>query len=403
LIRGLHGNTALRYPFFMHGAHARSMSGGGVAAALTATWAVILAAGILQTANGVQTDLLGVRAGLAAFPTWSIGVMMAGYYVGFSMGPILSPRIIRHLGHTRAMAMGVAIAAAVIVLHGSFVNWITWTLLRAFCGFFLSMSYVACESFINDRAESHARGRVFSIYMVMQMAGMTVAQGLFLVADPATLTPFMLCAGVFLLSAAPLKFVIPGRDAPPPEPFSLVRLFRLSPLGFVATILAGTSWSVLFTFGPVYAQRKGFDLAGISLFMSLAMASGAVLQFPLGWLSDRIGRWPTIVILSGIATASALFGAWANGHASIFIDGAAVLTGGFVFPLYGLSAAHTNDTVQPASRVAASAGLILLFGLGSIVGPLAAGGALALFGPIGFFALLSAVMFACLATAMATR
>ncbi len=372
-------------------------------AALLAVWAVMLAAGILQTANGVQTDLLGVRAGIAAFPAWSIGVMMAGYYTGFSMGPILSPSIIRRLGHMRAIALGVGVAASVIFAHGLFVSPIAWTLLRALCGFFLSMSYVAVESFINDRIDSDSRGRVFSIYMVLQMAGMTLAQGIFLAADPATIVPFVLCAMLFLLSALPLRFVTGGKDAPPPEPFGLVRLFRLSPLGVVATLLAGTSWSVLFTFGPVYAQRKGFNLQGISLYMSLAMVTGALLQFPLGWLSDLIGRRTTIALLCAGATLAAVLGAWADARGAWLQDVAIALSGGLIFPLYALSAAHTNDFVEPANRVAASAGLILLFGLGSIVGPLAAGAAMTMLGPVGFFGVLAAAMLAGLATASAAR
>jgi MFS family permease len=180
-------------------------------------------------------------------------------------------------------------------------------------------------------------------------------------------------------------------------------LFRLSPLGVIATVLAGISWSALFTFGPVYAQRNGFDLSGISLFMSLAMVSGAVLQFPLGWVSDHIGRRTTIALLCTAATLASLFGVWANSEPRWIEDIAAGLIGGLVFPLYALSAAQLNDTVVAANRVAASAGLILLFGLGSIIGPLASGGAMTLLGPVGFFAVLSFTMLAGLATATATR
>ncbi|HUJ02830.1 MAG TPA: hypothetical protein VLW75_04265, partial [Rhizomicrobium sp.] len=57
--------------------------------ALLAVWAVIVTGGVMQTANALQTDLLGVRAGLELFPSWSIGVLMAGYYVGYSAGPLV--------------------------------------------------------------------------------------------------------------------------------------------------------------------------------------------------------------------------------------------------------------------------------------------------------------------------
>ena len=236
------------------------------------------------------------------------------------------------------------------------------------------------------------------------MAGMTLAQGLFLVASPATLVPFVLCAGLFLLAAAPLPLAARDSDAhAPPEPLGLVRLFRLSPLGVITTVVAGASWSVLFTFGPVYAQRKGFDLAGISLFMSLAMISGAVLQFPLGWVSDHIGRRTTIALLCAGAMIAALFGVLANSAPWWLEDVAVAFIGGTVFPLYAISAAYLNDRVLPANRVAASAGLILLFGLGSIVGPLAAGVALSALGPVGFFVVLSLAMAVGLASAAANR
>ncbi|MGD0191385.1 MAG: MFS transporter [Rhizomicrobium sp.] len=388
----------------MHGARTDTIAGGGgMRAALMAVWAVVLAASIIQTANGLQTDLLGVRAGLATFPPWSVGVMMAGYYAGFSLGPILSPFVVRTLGHTRAITFGAIVAGAIIIAHGLVVTPLVWTGLRAFDGFFLSTSYVAIESFINDRVGATSRGRVLSVYMVLQMVGMTFAQGLFLLADPATLIPFLLCAALFLFSAAPLRFVPAGHDAALPRPFGLIRLFRLSPLGTAATLLAGMSWSVLFTFGPVYAQRKGFSLNGIGLFMSLAMVSGALVQFPLGWLSDHFGRRRAVVLLCACATLAAGLGALFDRMPARLEYIAMALTGAFVFPLYALAAARTNDFVEPENRVAASAGLILLFGLGSIAGPLAAGSLMSLMGPQGFFIVLAATMAAGLAFAAMAR
>ena len=48
-------------------------------------------------------------------------------------------------------------------------------------------------------------------------------------------------------------------------------------------------------------------------------------------------------------------------------------------------------------------GLVLLFGLGSIVGPLAAGSAMTMLGPIGFFGLLAAALAVTVAAAAASR
>lgn len=373
-------------------------------ATLASVWAVIVMGGIMQAANALQTDLLGVRGGIAGFSALSIGVIMAGYYVGYSAGPLLSPAIIGRVGRVPTIALGLLIAATIIVLHGVFVSAVVWTLLRAVSGLTLSMVYVAGESWINDRAPNRVRGRIFSIYMVLQMIGMTGAQFLLAGGNPGNLGLFVVSAVLFAVSVVPI--VVAAGSAPgkaPPLPFGLVHLLRISPLGTIATVFAGVSWSIIFTFGPVFAEREHFNLGQVGFFMGVAMAVGAVLQFPLGWISDAVGRRLTIGAMCAGAAAASLFGIWAVDHGVWALDLASALAGGLAFPLYALSVAHTNNSVPPELRVAATSGLVLLFGLGSIVGPLATGWAMTAGGPAAFFEVLAAVMAACVTAASLSR
>jgi MFS family permease len=379
--------------------------------ALAAVWAVILTTGIVQAANGLQTDLLGLRAGLEAFSPASISVIMAGYYVGYSSGPLLCPTVIRRFGHVGTIAGGLLIASGVIVLHGLFVSPAAWTLLRAIAGAALACVYIAFESWINDRTENRVRGRVFSVYMVAQMIGMTGSQFLLMTASPTTLVLFLLTGALFFVAAAP---VIAVRATAPHhasiERVSIPRLmrvlgelFKLSPMGLIETFLSGVSWSVVFTFAPVYAQHAGLTLNQTAWFMGGAMAAAAVLQFPLGWISDHVGRRMTLIGMCAGGTASAAFGIWANAQGLPFKYTASALIGALVFPLYSLAVAHTNDKIATALRGPAASGLVLLFGLGSILGPLAVGQAMTRLGAGGYYEVLAAVMGVSLAAALATR
>lgn len=371
--------------------------------ALLAVWAVIVTGGIMQTANALQTDLLGVRADLENFPAWSIGVLMAGYYVGYSAGPLVSPFIIRNIGHARTAIAALVLSALVIVVHGIFVSPWAWTVLRAVSGLGLAITFVAIESWINERADNRVRGRVFGVYLVSQMIGMTGAQLLLQIGSPRTLLLFVLSAVIFVIAAVPL--FIARDNAPervPPEPFGIVHLYRLSPLGAIACMLSGVSWAILFTFGPVYVQRVGLGVSGVGLFMGLGLASGSLAQFPLGWLSDAIGRKTTIAIMCAGGTMASVLGVLA-GNDALLIYIVSVLAGALIYPLYGLAVALVNDAASPASRVPAAAGLVLLFGIGSIFGPLAVGWAVGAFGPPAFFGVLAIVMASSLAAALATR
>ncbi|HEY4124789.1 MAG TPA: MFS transporter, partial [Rhizomicrobium sp.] len=277
--------------------------------ALKSVWLVIVAAGVLQTANALETDILGLRAGLEAFPAWALGVIMAWYYIGYSVGPLASHAIVARLGHIASIVIFTLVAALVILLHGLEVTIIAWSIFRLASGFALAIVFVGYESWINERTENRVRGRVFSLYLVAQMVGMTFAQVLLNISNPRALTLFVLSAAIFVLGAIPVLFARGRAPAKaPPVRFNIFALMRLSPMGAAATALSGVSWAIVFTFGPVYAQRAGFSISEISLFIGVAMVGGAVMQFPLGWLSDIIGRRATIFFMSLGGTAASLLG-----------------------------------------------------------------------------------------------
>lgn len=373
-------------------------------AAVASVWAVIATIFFIQTANGLQTSLLGYRTGIEGFSANTVGVIMASYYVGYSLASLASRRVIGRAGHVNTMWAGALGAALVIVAHYYLVTPIAWSVLRLVSGFALSSLYIGAESWIHDRVANSQRGRVFSIYMVVQMIALTLAQLLMSVGDPRSLTTFLLAAGLFLAGAVPVALA--WHTAPhraPPQPFNIVKLFLVSPLGAVVTVLAGVSWSIVFTFGPLYAQRSGFSIFQASMFMALTMVGGALLQFPFGWLSDAIGRRVTIALMSAGGIAVCLFGLWADGQGHVAKYAAAALAGALIFPMYAISTAHTNDAVTPQNRIAAAAGLVLLFGLGSIVGPLACGVAVTAMGLSGFYVVLAAASLASLAAAAVTR
>ncbi len=91
-------------------------------AAVASVWAVIVTIGFVQTANGLQTSLLGVRAGMEAFPAWTIGLVMSSYYVGYTAAALASRRIIGRAGHVNTMTAGALFAAISTVSPCSFAS-----------------------------------------------------------------------------------------------------------------------------------------------------------------------------------------------------------------------------------------------------------------------------------------
>ncbi len=346
----------------------------------------------MMLGNGLQNILLGVRATIEGFSELLIGLVMSAYFAGFFVGSTGIPRIVGKVGHVRVFAALAALASIAILVQAVFVNWPVWTAARAVTGFCFAGLYIVCESWLNDRAENEYRGRLLSIYMVIQFTGVTVSQLMLNLAPPAGYELFILVS--ILLSAA----VLPVALAPSPTPrfdapsrIGILELYRVSPLGVVGMLGVGLSVSVFAGMGAVFAKKTGMSDVDVSLFMTIAMLGAAISQWPAGRLSDRLPRRSVITVLTLAAAAAALAGMFVaeTSRTALFVLGFVFST--LSMPMYSLCIAHTNDYLRPQQMVAASSSLVLTYGIGAIFGPLSVGWVMANIGPGGFFAFLAVI------------
>jgi len=80
--------------------------------AISTTWPLLLGMGVLMLGAGLQSTLLGVRATIEGFPTVVIGFVMSCYYLGYLLGTIIAPPLLRQVGHIRVFATLAAVASA---------------------------------------------------------------------------------------------------------------------------------------------------------------------------------------------------------------------------------------------------------------------------------------------------
>jgi len=361
---------------------------------LRGSWALLLGIMLLMVGNGLQGTLLGVRGGIEGFSTFQMSVVMSAYFVGFLGGSRLTPELIRRVGHVRVFAALASFISAVLILYPVLVNPVAWTLGRVVIGFCFSGVYVTAESWLNNAASNENRGKALSLYMIVQMAGVLAAQGLLMVADPGGFILFVIPSVLVSISFAPILLSIsptPAFDTT--KPMSLRELYQISPLGCVGMFLLGGVFSVQFGMAAVYGTEAGFSLAHISLFISSIYLGALLLQYPIGWISDRMDRRRLIfliALLGGLASTVALF--FNRDFALLLV--AAFVIGGMTNPLYALLIAYTNDFLEADDMAAASGGLVFINGLGAISGPLITGWVMGAIGPPGFFLFLGLLMLA---------
>jgi len=348
--------------------------------------ALLLATAILDMGNGLQGTLLSVRGELEGFPVILIGFLMSAYFMGFIFGCRTIPALVGAVGHIRTFTALASVASAAALVHALVLEPITWVVLRGVTGFCFAGLAMIIESWINERATNETRGQILSIYRITDFAALTTGQMLLTLADPQEFTLFAIASIFVSLALVPVALT----RAPAPQPiersdFKLSTLFVVSPLAFVGATTAGVATTAFWALGPVFAQRAGFGTDLVAAFMSVTIIGGAVSQWPVGYLSDKIDRRKVIIAISLLAGVAGFF-MWRIGSNSENLTLAGgLLFGMFAMPLFGLSAAHANDYAEPDTYVAVNSGLLFLYGVGAVIGPLVAAPVMDYVGGNGLF------------------
>lgn len=343
--------------------------------ALASVAALLLGVAILLTGQGLQGVLLPVRATLESFSTVAIGVIGATYFLGFTAGCWMGPDLIRRAGHVRVFAAMTALASAAPLLHGLWINLWSWGLLRVISGFCFAVLYVVIESWLNERATNENRGQIFSAYILINMTVLAVGQQILLLDDPEKLDLFALASVLVSLAAVPVlmsRAASPhaGEDSPGVD---FLALYAISPAGMLGSLTSGLTNGAFWALAAVFAAAQSGDVSLSAWFMTAVVLGGAAGQFPLGWLSDRIDRR---YVLASISVAAGVVGLLVQlimpGLGKLPLLVAGFTWGALAFPVYSISAAHANDRATPETYIMMSSGLLLMYGLGAVTGPIVA-------------------------------
>jgi MFS family permease len=325
----------------------------------------------LLAASGLHGLLLPLRGQAEGFSTTSLGLLGTAWAGGFVAGCFFAPRLVRKVGHVRAFGAFAASGAIVALLTGLMINEYVWIVLRAFTGFAMAGSFMVIESWLNEKATNDNRGTVFGLYMMVTYASIMAGQMIVAAGDVKDASLFMVTGIFFCLSLIPTAV----SSAATPKPLENVSLdlkglYANSPVAVVGCFLIGVANGTWGTLGAVYGARIGIPTAQIALMMSLVVVAGAVIQLPAGRISDITDRR---YVLAGAAVGSALFALL------VFLvqprSGVMVITltagyGALAYTLYSIAVAHANDHARPEEFVKVSGGLLLLYGFGTMAGPL---------------------------------
>ncbi|WP_343668028.1 MFS transporter [Paraburkholderia heleia] len=359
---------------------------------------------ILVCGNSLLTTLISLRMLHGERTALAVGLVQSCYYVGFIVGALGLGPIVGRIGPQRAFIGFGALAALAALGYLSFDSPDVWAVLRLITGFSMVGVFTSIESGVNGAVPNERRGRAFALYLVLTYLGVSAGQFLLGVGAPGGIFEHALVNGLFVTALIPVALIgewqsaeaalpAPVAEAPasalatPKRPTLLLdglrELHRVAPRSVPACIGAGLLSSAFYALTPVYLARIGYPASGISRAMGVVLIGALLSQWPVGRLSDRLGRRATLGLISLVCACAAA--ALAVLRAPVLVDAILFLYVALTFTLYGVIVSDVNDRVDQARRVQTSATLLLVFSLGGAAGPTVASLFMRLLGAGGLY------------------
>lgn len=323
--------------------------------------------------NGLFTTVISLRLQIQGASSFLVGLMMGFYYAGMVIGAFRSEAFILRVGHIRAYASIASTLAILSLLQGLMDEiWIS-LILRFATGWCIAGIYIIVESWLLANTPITARGRILAFYMIALYGAQASGQFLLNWGSPNSLLPFSLIALLSSLAVIPVAVTyVRAPKIEQPSRLPLITLFKLTPHGTFSCFCSGLILGAIYGLMPFYVKSLNYSNSDVAIVMSLLIYGGMALQYPIGYFSDYIGRRRILIAVSLLtAILAVLFLLFAQKNKLIFFS-LAFFFGGFSFSAYPVSVSLACDIIEKRNIIAATQALLLAYGIGATLGPVAA-------------------------------
>jgi MFS family permease len=314
---------------------------------------------LVMNAHGVDNLWIGLSAAVQ-----SVGIILVAPYL---------PKYMSRMGPAILMLGAIMVSLVAFLLLPVFASTASWLVLRFVIGIAGGVLWICGDTWVNAVATERIRGRVVAIYGVAVTGGFSLGPLVVTLTGTEGFAPFLVSSAIMLLSALPLLPVVGISPSLRGEQAGgLLHYFALARLPMLMGMVYALSEGILLSFLAIYGLNQGLAETR-ALYLIAVMGIGGMLgSLPIGWLADHMNRMllgglnVLCVAVAAVAIPVAItLPAW-----SLIV---VVVLGAAMTGVYTVGMVIIGEQFKGADLAAASALYGLMFGVGSILGPLVGG------------------------------
>ena len=325
---------------------------------------------LLLSQRGVASDWLGIAAAMPA-----IGMLLAS---------LCAHRLSKHLANKTLLlfASGLSALSILAIAFSDSLLWLmTWRFLMGVgCGLLVVLG----ETWVNVISAPQWRGRCVAAYATMY----TLCQ----VAGPSVLAwfgsnavwPLWIAFACNVLGFAlllPSKCEMALGEGTGKHSMTPLAVIRFAPAVILAIFTFAFFDTAMLALLPLYGLQYGLSEQTAVLAVSVLFIGDALFQMPLGWLADRFGAKRVHSYCARFFIVFLLVLPWAMSSMALWL--VLLLLGASAGGLYTLGLIRVGGRFEGQDLVAANAAIGIVWGVGSLTGPIISNGLMNVLGSNG--------------------
>ncbi|GAB5469274.1 MAG: MFS transporter [Rhodospirillales bacterium] len=355
--------------------------------------AVIASAGVVGITIGYMAPLVAILLEEQGHPNWAIGLNGAAPALAtILLGPLV-PKLFSKIGFFPAMILAVFGECFCILLLLVWQDIWVWAALRFVIGFFGTVHWIGSETWIVAMAPPEQRGRAIALYMIAISGGFALGPLVIQATGTAGMLPFLVGAGLIACSAPLLwaaRSIVPRLPHAPRA--ALAQALRIAPLVMAAALLAGFVDMSAVTHLVNFGTAAGLDPDTALLMLTIMLTANVIMQFPVGWLADRVNKRNLLICFGVIFFAAPLLIVATIGQ-SFLLWPVLIVWGIASMGIYTVALTILGERFQANLLASANAAIVAVYQFGGVTGPLASGAGMDLFHPEGLMLVFSCAGF----------
>ena len=325
---------------------------------------------LLLSQRGVASDWLGIAAAMPA--------------VGMLLASLCAHRLSKHLANKTLLLFASGLSA-LSILAIAFSDSLPWLMAwRFLMGVGCGLLVVLGETWVNVISAPQWRGRCVAAYATMY----TLCQ----VAGPSVLAwfgsnavwPLWIAFACNVLGFAlllPSKCEMAVGEDTGKHSMTPLAVIRFAPAVILAIFTFAFFDTAMLALLPLYGLQYGLSEQTAVLAVSVLFIGDALFQMPLGWLADRFGAKRVHSYCARFFIVFLLVLPWAMSSMALWL--VLLLLGASAGGLYTLGLIRVGGRFEGQDLVAANAAIGIVWGVGSLTGPIISNGLMNVLGSNG--------------------